>query len=154
VGYLKYQSLRRLNIESEVTEKLRTAPSATIRQAAIRVFVSDTREVVLDGNVPSTEDFTTAGSLAAAVPGVTHVNNRVRVIPGVTPAGSPATTPGESSESLIHKGTAFLDSGDYPAAIECFRRAAAGPNNKSAQQLLDRAQRAQKTEEELLRKRR
>jgi serine/threonine-protein kinase len=154
VGYAKYQSLRRMRIESAVTENLNIAPSATLRRAGIRVFVSDTHEVVLDGNVPSTEDFALAESLAAAVPGVTHVNNRVRVIPAVTPAGSPATTPGESAESLIHKGTAFLDSGDYPAAIDCFRRAAADPNNKSAQQLLDRAQRAQKTEEELLRKRR
>ena len=48
----------------------------------------------------------------------------------------------------------LLDAGDYPAAIDCFRKAAADPNNKGAQQLLDRAERAQKTEEELLRKRR
>lgn len=153
VGYLKYQSLRRLRIENAVTEKLNAAPSATLRQAALRVFVSDTREVVLDGNVASQEDFTSAESLAASVPGVTHVTNRVRVIPSVIPARVPAV-PGESAASLISRGTTFLDSGDYPAAIDCFRKAAADPNNKGAQALLDRAQRAQKTEEELLRKRR
>ena len=67
---------------------------------------------------------------------------------------APPGHPGESAESLINQGSAFLDAGDYPAAIECFRKAAADPNNKGAQELLDRAQRAQKTEEELLRKRR
>jgi tetratricopeptide (TPR) repeat protein len=76
------------------------------------------------------------------------------VIPAVIPSKVPGAIPGESAESLIHKGTAFLDDGDYSAAIECFRKAAADPNNKGAQALLDRAQRAQKTEEELLRKRR
>jgi serine/threonine protein kinase len=150
VGYLKYQSLRRLRIESAVTEKLNTAPSATLRQAALRVFVSDTREVILDGNVTSAEDSASAETLAASVSGVTRVTNRVKVIPG----GVPASTRGESAESLIHRGNAFLDSGDYPAAIECFRRAAADPSNKGAQALLERAQRAQKTEEELLKNRR
>jgi tetratricopeptide (TPR) repeat protein len=72
----------------------------------------------------------------------------------VVPATVPAGVPGESAASLISKGTALLDAGDYPAAIDCFRKAAADPNNKGAQELLDRAQRAQKTEEELLRKRR
>ncbi len=153
-GYLKYQSLRRLRIESAVTEKLNTAPSRTLRQAALRVFVSDTREVVLDGNVSSREDFTSAETLAASVPGVTSVTNRVRVIPAVVPGTVRAGTPTESGESLIQKGIALLDAGDYPAAIDCFRKAAADPNNKGAQELLDRAQRAQRTEEELLKKRR
>jgi serine/threonine protein kinase len=154
VGYLKYQSLRRMRIESAVTEKLNAAPSATLRQAALRVFVSDTREVVLDGNVSSQEDSASAEALAASVPGVTRVTNRVRVIPAVISGGGPTGDAAESPDSLIHKGTAFLDSGDYSAAIDCFRKAAADPKNKGAQELLDRAQRAQKTEEELLRKRR
>ncbi|MGD1078693.1 MAG: protein kinase [Candidatus Sulfotelmatobacter sp.] len=154
VGYLKYQSLRRWRIESAVTEKLNAAPSPTLGKAALRVFVSDTREVVLDGNVPSAEDFTAAGTLAASVPGVTSVTNRISVIPAPVPPAVPAGALGESGESLIHKGTAFLDDGNYSAAIDCFRKAAADPNNKGAQELLDRAQRAQKTEEELLRKRR
>jgi serine/threonine protein kinase len=153
VGYLKYQSLRRMRIESAVTEKLNTAPSATLRQAALRVFVSEGREVVLDGNVSSKEDSASAEALAASVPGVTRVTNRVRVIPAVTAGGGP-TGAAESADSLIHRGTAFLDSGDYSAAIDCFRKAAADPKNKGAQELLDRAQRAQKTEEELLKKRR
>jgi serine/threonine-protein kinase len=153
VGYLKYQSLRRMRIESAVTEKLNTAPSATLRQAALRVFVSDRREVVLDGNVSSKEDSASAEALAASVPGVSRVTNRVRVIPAVIPGRGP-TGAAESADSLIHRGTAFLDSGDYSAAIDCFRKAAADPKNKGAQELLDRAQRAQKTEEELLRKRR
>jgi hypothetical protein len=47
-----------------------------------------------------------------------------------------------------------MDAGDYPAAIDCFTRAANDPNNKSARELVDLARRAQKTEEELLKKRR
>ena len=157
VGYLKYQSWRRLTIESAVTEELNHAPSATLRQAALRLFVSDTRGVTLDGKVPSRDDFLAAGDLAASVPGVTYVINRVEYpasLPAETSTVAPPGIPGESAESLINKGSAFLDAGDYPAAIECFRKAAADPNNKGAQEGLDRAQRAQKTEEELLRKRR
>jgi len=150
VGYLKYQSLRRLGIESAVTEKLNAAPSPTLRQAGLRVFVSDAHEVILDGNVSSAEDLASAETLAASVSGVTRVTNRIKVIPGGVPAGAR----GETAESLIRRGTAFLDSGDYPAAIECFRRAAADPSNKGAHALLERAQRAQQTEEELLKNRR
>jgi len=47
-----------------------------------------------------------------------------------------------------------MDSGDYASAIDYFTRAASDPNNKSAPELLDLAKRAQKTEEELLKKRR
>jgi serine/threonine protein kinase len=158
VGYVKYQSLRRLRIESAVNEKL-DAASPTLRNAAIRVFVSDTREVFLDGNVSSNEDLTAAATLAASVAGVTGVANRLLVVaaPGAVvgaAAVAPAAVPGESAESLISKGTAFLDAGDYPAAIDCFQKASADPNNKRAKELLDRARLAQKTEEELLRKRR
>jgi serine/threonine protein kinase len=164
VGYVKYQSLQRLRIESAVNEKLNT--SQTLRQDALRVFVSDTREVFLDGNVSSTDDSTAAEALAASVPGVTGVTNRVQVVPAVVPAvvptaGSavapavvPPTVPAGSAESLIGQGTAFLDAGDYAAAIDCFQKASADPNNKEAKELLDRARRAQKTEEELLRNRR
>ena len=157
VGYLKYQSLRRMRIESAVNEKLNTAPSLTLRQAAIRVFVSDTREVILDGNVSSQEDLASAATLAASVPGVTGVTNRIGVIPALNPAApsvtTPVSVPSESADSLIKKGNESMDAGDYSAAIDCFRKAAADPNNKGAAALLERAQRAQKTEEELLRKR-
>jgi serine/threonine protein kinase len=163
VGYVKYQSLRRLRIESAVNEKL-DAASPTLRNAAIRVFVSDTREVFLDGSVSSNEDLTAAEGLAASVPGVTGVSNRLLVVPSrsatlapaaVAPAAvAPTAVSGESAESLVSKGTAFLDAGDYPAAIDCFQKASADPNNKGAKELLDRARRAQKTEEDLLRKRR
>ena len=158
VGYVKYQSLRRLRIESAVNEKL-DAASPTLRNAAIRVFVSDTREVFLDGSVSSNEDLTAAEGLAASVPGVTGVSNRLLVVPSrgaaVAPAAvAPTAVSGESAESLVSKGAAFLDAGDYPAAIDCFQKASADPNNKGAKELLDRARRAQKTEEELLRKRR
>ena len=143
-GYLKYQSVRRMKIESEVTEKLRNAASPTLRAAGIRVAVSNAREVILDGDVRSQGDFDAAQSLAGSVPGVTNVNNRVRVIPAV---------PAESSESLINRGMSFLDDGNYAVAIDCFLKAAADPKNKGAQELLDRARRAQKTEEELLKNR-
>ena len=141
VGYLKYQSVRRLQIEAAIIEKLKQAPSPTLRQAGIRVFVSDAREVTLDGDVRSTEDFNGAESVAASVVGVTRVINRVRVVPA------------ESSDSLIRRGLSFLDAGDYPSAIDCFRKALSDPNAKGAKELLDRAQRAQQTEEELLQKR-
>jgi serine/threonine protein kinase len=156
-GYLKYQSLRRLRIESAVTEKLSAAPSPTLRRSAIRVFVSNSRDVTLDGEVPNAEDFTAAESLASSVAEVTRVTNRIRIVPALPAAVVPPpvpTTETESADSLITRGNAFLDAGDYPAAIDCFRKAAADPNNKGAHQFLDRAERAQKTEEELLRKRR
>ena len=44
VGYLKYQSLQRLKIESEVIQVLNTEPD--LAQAALRVSVSNKREVV------------------------------------------------------------------------------------------------------------
>jgi serine/threonine protein kinase len=140
-GYLKYRSVRRIRIQDAVTEKLKAAPSQTLSQAGIRVFVSDQREVTLDGKVRGPEDSALAESLASSVSGVIHVNNRLIV------------TPVESSESLIKKGLVFLDAGDYPSAIDCFRRALADPNHKGAQELLDRAQRAQQTEQELLKNR-
>jgi serine/threonine protein kinase len=152
IGYVKYQSLQRLKIESAVNEKLNA--SQTLRQAALRVFVSDTHEVFLDGTVSSSEDLTAAEALAASVPGVTGVTNRVLVLPAAGAAVVPAKVPAESADSLISKGTAFLDAGDYSAAIDCFQKASADPNNKGAKELLDRAHRAQKTEEDLLRKRR
>jgi hypothetical protein len=154
VGYVKYQALRRVEIENAVNEKLNNAPSRTLRQAALRVFVSETHDVILDGNVASAEDFSSAETLAASVPGVAHVTNRARVTSAAATAATPAAVPGESAESLIREGTAFLDDGDYAAAIDRFRRAAAADStNKNARDMLDRAQRAQKTEEELLRKR-
>ncbi len=154
VGYLKYQSFQRVRIENAVTERLNTAPSSTLRQAALRVSVSDSREVILDGIVSSADDFNSAQQLAASVPGVSRVMNRLKVSPPAA-SGTAATGPsGESAESLIEKGTGLLDNGDYPAAIDSFTKAAvADPNNKRAKELLEQAQRAQKTEQELLRKR-
>jgi serine/threonine protein kinase len=142
-GYLKYRSVRRTRIESAINEQLKNAPSEALRNAGVRVSVSDAREVTLDGKVSSQEDSALAEWLATSVPGVLHVNNRLIVPPA----------PVESSESLINRGMTFLDSGDYPSAIDCFRKALADPNNKGAQELLDRAQRAQQTEEDLLKNR-
>jgi eukaryotic-like serine/threonine-protein kinase len=147
IGYLKYQTLQRMRIESAVVEKLNAAP--VLRQAALRVFVSDKHEVILDGKVASKEDFAAVGKLAASVPGVTQVINRV-AYPPVIPAGIPA----ESSESLTSAGTKLLDDGKYADAITCFSKAAeADPNNNRAKELLDRARQALKTEEELLKNR-
>jgi Tfp pilus assembly protein PilF len=86
------------------------------------------------------------------VPGVAHVNNRVRVVRPVQSGGQTGSQT-ESSESLMNRGTAFLDTGDYAAAIDCFTKAVTDPNNKGAQELLERARRAQQTEEKLLRNR-
>jgi serine/threonine protein kinase len=154
VGYLKYQTLRRIRIESAVAEKLNAAQSPTLRQANLRVFVSDTREVILDGKVPSKQDFDAAGDLARSVPGVTDVINRVAYPPAV-PVAVPAGVSAETPESLILDGNKCLDDGKYAEAIAYFSKAAeADPNNKGAKDLLDRARKAQQTEEQLLKNRR
>ena len=150
VGFLKYQSMQRLRIQNAVMQSLQSAPATGLRSAHISVSVSDTGDVILDGNVPSPGDSSVAEGLAAAVPDVSHVNNRLQV---VQPPPPPGNQP-ESSDALVNKGMAFMDAGDYPSAIDCFTRAAGDPNNKSAAGLLDLAKRAQKTEEELLKKRR
>jgi hypothetical protein len=143
-GYLKYRSVRRVRIEGAISEKLKAAPPGTLSGADLRVFVSDDCVVTLDGKVRGQEDSALAESMAASVAGVIHVNNHLIVTP-------PA--PAESWESLIKRGIAFLDSGDYPSAVDCFSKALADPNSKGAKELLDLAQRAQKTEEELLKNR-
>ncbi|MGB0011473.1 MAG: protein kinase [Candidatus Sulfotelmatobacter sp.] len=143
-GYLKFQSARRARIKSDVMQMLKNAPSTTLREADLRVWVSNDRDVTLDGAVHGIEDSALAEWLSSSVPGVSHVHNRLIVIPAV------ATV---TSESLVNKGIGLLDTGDYASAIDCFRQASADPNNKAAKQLLDQAQRAQQTEEELLKNR-
>ena len=152
VGYLKYRTIRRTRIENAVVENLKNAPSPAVRAAHIKVSVSDMGEVILDGVVPSMADSTTAASLSARVAGVTRINNRLQVVPPIAPPPNANNT--ESSDSLVNKGIASLDAGDYATAIDCFTRAANDQNNRSAKQLLETARRAQKTEEELLKKRR
>jgi len=142
-GYLKFCSVRRVRISGEVMEKLKAA-SSSLPGADLRVSVADDREVTLDGAVRAAEDSALAESVAGSVPGVVHVRNRLIVVP---------TVPTETTESLVNKGVSFLDAGDYTSAIDCFRKALADPNSKGAQELLDRAQRAQQTEEELLKNR-
>ena len=150
VGYVKYKSIQRLRIQNAVVDTLKNAPSPAIRAARISVSISDAGEVILDGVVPSTADSTNASLLSASVSGVTRVNNRLRVVPPVVPN----TNDTGNTDSLINKGMASLDAGDYETAIACFTKAANDPNNKSARELLETARRAQKTEEELLKKRR
>lgn len=140
-GYLKFRSVRKIRIKNAVVEKLKAAPSETLRGADLRVYVSDDRGVTLDGAVRGAEDSKMAESLASSVPGVIHVRNRLIVVPT------------ETSDSLINKGMTFLDAGDYSSAIDCFRKASSDPNNKVAKDLLDQAVRAQQTEEELLKNR-
>lgn len=152
VGYLKYRSIRRLRIENAVVEGLKNAPSPSVRMSHINVSVFDTGEVILDGVVPSLADSSAAASLSAAVSGVTRVNNRLQVVPLLTPLAGTDGTGG--SDSLINKGLSSMDAGDYSTAIDCFNKAASDPNNKRARELLETARRAQKTEEELLKRRR
>jgi tetratricopeptide (TPR) repeat protein len=151
VGYLKYQSLRRLRVENAVTDKLNSSP--TLRQAAIRVQVSDAREVILDGKVPRKEDFVAAGEVAASVPDVGNVINRIEFPPPVQVVIPTATS--ESADTLILEGNKLLDDGKYAEAIASFAKAAeSDPNNQAAKDSLERARRAQKTEEDLLKNRR
>ncbi|MFZ0319251.1 MAG: protein kinase [Candidatus Sulfotelmatobacter sp.] len=140
-GYFKFRSARKIRIKNAVVEKLKSAPSETLRGSDLRVWVSDDRDVTLDGAVHGADDSTMAESLASSVLGVAHVRNRLIVVPT------------ESPNSLIDRGVSFLDAGDYPSAIDCFRKAANDPNNKAAKDLLDQAMRAQQTEEELLKNR-
>ena len=151
VGYLKYRTIQRTKIENAVVENLKNAPSPALRAAHINVSVSDTGEVILDGVVPSMADATTAASLSAMVAGVTRINNRLQVVPPIAPPRNGNNA--ETSDSLVSKGMASLDAGDYATAIDCFTKAANDPNNKNARELLETARRAQKTEEELLKKR-
>jgi hypothetical protein len=155
VGYVKYQAFRRVQIENAVNDRLNSAPSASLRNAGIRVSVSNTREVTLDGDVTAQADFAIAESLAASVPGVVDVRNRIRVVaPQSGQTAGQNASPAESPDSLIQKGIGFMDAGDYPSAIDCFTKAAAGPKgNPKAQALVDQARRAQQTEEKLLRSR-
>jgi len=148
VGIMKYRAIQRMRIENSVFDSLQNAPSATLRRARVSVSVSDTGEVILDGIVPSSADSSAAAVLSASVSGVTHVNNRLRVVP---PVGPDAST--ESADSLISRGMASMDAGDYATAIDCFSKAASDPS-KNGKELLDKARKAQKTEEELLKKRR
>jgi serine/threonine protein kinase len=156
VGYLKYQAFRRVQIENAVNEKLSSAPSASLRSAAIHVFVSDRREVTLDGDVASQDDSSTAESLVSSVPGVVQVSNRLRIAataPSAQTTGQ-SGTPADAADSLIQKGVESLDAGDYPSAIDSFTKAAAAdPSNHKAQEWTTRARQAQKTEEELLKNR-
>jgi hypothetical protein len=152
VGYVKYQEYQRIRIEKAINARFKAVPS--LNQAELRVFVSDKREVTLDGKVGSKDDFIAAGDLAASVRGVTSVVNRVAYTPVVQTTG-PTGVPAQSPESLISDGTKYLDDGKYAEAISCFSKAAeADPNNNGAKEWLDRARRAQKTEEELLKNRR
>ena len=154
VGYLKYQAFRRVQIENAINEKLSTSPSVSLRNAGIRVSVSTAREVTLDGNVTSQGDFAAAQSLASSVPGVLDVKNRILVTAPAQNNQNAGPNQPESSDSLIQKGMDFMDAGDYSSAIDSFTKAAAAdPNNKKPQDLLHRAQRAQQTEEKLLKNR-
>ena len=148
VGYLKYQSLQRLRIESKVIEMLKTEPA--LGKAALRVSVSNKGEVILDGNVLTAEDRKAAENLAGAVPDVTQVINRILV----TPAPGTVVVPAPSYESLVSDGNKYMDDGKYDEAIACFSKAADADPSKGAKDLLQKAQQAQKAEELLLKNRR
>jgi hypothetical protein len=101
--------------------------------------------------VTSADDLQIAVDLAAKVPGVSNVINRVVIAP-LVPAKIPVS---ETPESLISDGNKFLDDGKYADAIASFSKAAqADPSNQRAKELLDKAQQAQKTEDQLLKNRR
>jgi tetratricopeptide (TPR) repeat protein len=148
VGYLKYQSLLRLRIESAVIEQLHADP--TLGKATLRVSVSDKHEVILDGNVLTAEDRKAAEDMAGAVPDVTQVINRILV----TPAPGTVVVPAQSYDSLVSDGNKYLDDGKYDEAIACFSKAAQTDPSKGAKDLLQKAQQAQKAEEQLLKNRR
>jgi len=151
LGYVKYRALQRLRIENAVVQGFESASSPTLRRAHVSVNVNDAGEVTLDGRVETSDDLNAATTLAGSVRGVNRVNNRLQVVPALPSAGGP--TPPESSDSLVNQGMGFMDDGKYAEAIDCFTRAANDPHNESAKELLETARRAQKTEQQLLRKR-
>jgi serine/threonine protein kinase len=148
VGYVKYQSLQRLKIESTVIQVLNTEPD--LAKAALRVSVSNKGEVVLDGTVLTPEDRKAAENLAGAVPDVTQVINRILV----TPAPGTVVVPAQSYDSLVNDGNKYMDDGKYDEAVACFSKAAEADPSKGAKDLLQKAQQAQKAEELLLKNRR
>lgn len=150
VGYVKYQAYQRVRIENAINARFNAVPS--LHQADLRVFVSDKREVTLDGKVGSKDDFIAAGDLAASVRGVTSVVNRVEY-----PATAQAVVPPvvQDPRSFITDGNKSMDDGRYGDAIASFTKAVeADPNNQATQELLTRARTAQQTEEQLLKNRR
>jgi serine/threonine protein kinase len=152
LGYVKYRALQRVRIENAILQTLHSAPSATLQTARLGVTVTDAGEVTLDGSVQNSEDLSAATTLAAAVPGVSRVSNRLQIVQ--TPPPGPGTGASqESSEALVNRGMSLMDDGKYTEAIDCFTKAANDPNNKTAKELLETARRAQKTEEQLLKNR-
>jgi len=149
VGYVKYQSLRRLRIQSAVIGILNTEPA--LSKAALRVSVSNKGEVILDGNVLTAEDRKAAENLAGAVPDVTQVINRILVTPAIVP---PVVVPAASYDSLVSDGNKLMDDGKYDEAIASFSKAVEVDPSKGAKDLLQKAQQAQKAEELLLKNRR
>jgi serine/threonine protein kinase len=148
VGYVKYQSLQRLRIESTVIQVLNTEPD--LAKAALRVSVTNKGEVVLDGAVLTPEDRKAAENLAGAVPDVTQVINRILV----TPAPGTVVVPAQSYDSLVSDGNKYMDDGKYDEAIASFSKAAEVDPSKGAKDLLQKAQQARKAEELLLKNRR
>lgn len=143
--------MQRIKLEKAVLDGLQAAPSPTLQTAHVKVSVDDTGDVTLDGSVQNSADLSAAGLLVASVPGVQHVNNRLQVVPALPNNG---TNGAQSSQTLVNQGMAFMDDGKYTEAIDCLTRALANdPNNESTRALLETARRAQKTEEQLLKKR-
>jgi tetratricopeptide (TPR) repeat protein len=122
----------------------------TLGKATLRVSVSDKHEVILDGNVLTAEDRKAAEDMAGAVPDVTQVINRILV----TPAPGTVVVPTQSYDSLVSDGNKYMDDGKYDEAIACFSKAVETDPSKGAKDLLQKAQQAQKAEEQLLKNRR
>ncbi|HSY90741.1 MAG TPA: protein kinase [Candidatus Binatus sp.] len=151
VGYVKYQAYQRVRIENAINARFNAVPA--LHQADLRVFVSDKREVTLDGKVGSKDDFIAAGDLAASVRGVTSVVNRVEYPPAAQAMVTPIV-PVQNPQSFITDGNKSMDDGRYADAIASFTKAVeADPNNQATQELLTRARTAQQTEEQLLKNR-
>lgn len=145
--------IQRGRTERSVVGALRQAQSKTLRSSAIQVSVSYLGQVTLAGNVTNASDAVAAEGLAHSVFGVTRVSNRLTVISdGAVPSNS-SQQQAETSDSLVNKGQTAMDLGEYDSAIAYFTQAANDPNNKTAKDLLAAAQRAKKTEEELLKTR-
>jgi len=146
-GVFHFRLAGRDSIELAVNERLKSSASRAIRAGTVHVSVRGTN-VELTGTVSSAEESSDVAALFASVAGVTGITNRLIIIENAPEAKSQVN-------ELLNSGQQLLDAGDYSTAIENFQKVlATEPNNGTAHHLLQQAQKAQQTEDELLKSRR
>jgi serine/threonine protein kinase len=152
--YFVRTSVEQRRIENEIWTRLNSGSAGVLHGAIGLKIALHGHEVELDGQVPDNESSKQISTIAASVPGVVRVNNRLAVAgPSFTPVSQSAAS--ADLPRLLATGTQLLDNGEYSQAIEHFQQAVSmDPNDTNARKMLDRAFQAKQAEEELLRSRR